>query len=324
MKDKRPGAPPEALIVALALDLGRVTLSEASAYAGVTRSWAWKLARRLASEGVLRLEKRGGVVVLEPGSYSYRALLRVGILRASEYPYIPALARLLESLTRRVEIIVYDEAYRLASDLASGRLHLGMAPAVTLLAVHRLSAGSVLIAGGGSRGGTGVVDAGSGDGHATTMASTMELCAEHLGLPEPRVYAASGDEILRLVSRRAVRYGVVWEPYLYIAKTAGMRTEPCDLPFCCLLGAHRVMEPELDKVARLFADAVGEARRRLRDPVYLEAYARLVGLEPGLVKATVASYEFLEEPPVGDLERLLPLMGRVVLPPDTVRRAVYR
>ena len=305
-------------------DLGEVPLTEAASLAGVSRSWAWKVVRKLEAEGVVKAEKRGGVLIVSPGSNAYRRLLRVGILRASEYPYIIPFKKLLSNVSRNVEVIVYDEAFRLATDLAVGRIHLGMAPAVTHLAVHRLSGGLTGILAGGSSGGTGIVDSGRGEGHASTMTSTMELCAETRRLPLPRVYASSGEEILSLVASGRVRYGVLWEPYLELARRRGLRVESCDLPFCCLLGGHRNLWEEAERIQALFARAVEEARRRLRDPVLVDSYSSLVGLPRELVAATIANYEFLEDPPVSELKRLMDAMRRVVLPPGTLQRAIIR
>lgn len=305
-------------------DLGEAPLTEAASLAGVSRSWAWKIVRRLEAEGAVRVEKRGGVLIVSPGTRAYRRLLRVGILRASEYPYIIPFRRLLAGISSNVEILVYDEAFRLAADLAMGKIHLGMAPAVTHLALHRLSGGLTGIVAGGSRGGTGIVDSGRGEGHATTMTSTMELCAETRGLPWPRIYASSGEEIVSMVARGRVRYGVVWEPYLELARRQSLRVEACDLPFCCLLGAHRSLWGEAERIRDLFSRAVEEARRRLRDPVLVDAYSRLVGLPRDLVAPTIVNYEFIEEPPVDDLERMMDSMRRVVLPPGTLREALVR
>ncbi len=313
----------EVELVAKVIEFGELTLTEAARLSGISKSWAWKLAVRLREEGIITLERRGGVVILRPGPSSFRRILRIGILRASEYPYIIPLARRLEALSSRVDIVVYDEAYRLASDLAVGRLHLGMAPAVTLLSFNRLTNGLLGIAAGGSRGGVGIVEANTGEGHATTMASTMELCAEKSRLPHPRVYARSGRELLELLGRRT-RYSVVWEPYLYQAKRLGYRVEECDLPFCCLLGANHTLIPYVEKIQAMFSDAIAEARKRLGDPVLIEAYSRLIGMDPAIVKATVASYEFLEEPPVEDLLTLSSLIQRVVLPEWSIRRALYK
>jgi predicted transcriptional regulator len=197
-----------------------------------------------------------------------------------------------------------------------------MAPAISLLAAHRLSSGQVYIIGGGSRGGAGFVYSRSGkESHATTMASTMELCAELHGLRGERVYKRSGDEILKSVVEEEVGLGVVWEPYLEIARRRGLRVDPCEAPFCCLLGAHRDLEGESSRLGRTLAQAISEARAGRMD---LQAYSRLVGLPYDLVRRTVESYEFLEEAPIDEISRIMGVLRKTILPDTSSSQAVLK
>ncbi|MEB3860860.1 MAG: winged helix-turn-helix transcriptional regulator [Desulfurococcales archaeon] len=299
---------------------GPLSASELSRILGISRSWAWKKVRRLERLGIVKTSKKGRLLVATPASGSYRAVLRIGILRASEYPYILPLRRLFHDISDRVEVSVYEEAYRLALDLAAGRVHLAMAPLVTLVALHRLTAGRIHIIGGGSSGGSGVVYASSPTrrGHATTMASTMELCAEVKGLPGPRVYMSSGSSILGAVMRGTLEAGVVWEPYLTQAREAGLHVEDCGLPFCCVLGANRSLEPEYDRIGRMMARAVSEASRGRVD---LGAYSRLLGFDRRLVESTITSYKFLEEPPIEEARQLLSYIRSTIVPGRVVEDA---
>lgn len=294
-----------------------LSVAELARILGVSRSWAWKRVKRLEKLGLVEAQRHGKVLALAPSKLSYRAVLRVGILRASEYPYIIPLRRRLHSISDTVKVLVYDEAYKLALDLAAGRVHLAMAPLVTLVALHRLTAGRINIVGGGSSGGSGVIysKAPSGRGHATTMTSTMELCAEVKGLPGPRVYKSSGQAILDAVASGAIEAGVVWEPYLTRAREIGIPVEDCGLPFCCVLGANRALEHEYGRIGRLMEEAVSEASRGRVD---LGAYATLLGFERSIVEATVGSYRFLEEPPVSEARRLLPSIRRTIIPDRSV------
>ncbi len=306
-------------IVRILQEYGPLTLPELSRMLGASKSWTWKLLKRLSEEGVVRVERRGGVLVAAATPLSYREVMRVGILRASEYPYIVPFLDRLSHRYRKVEVVVYDEAFKLSYDIALGKIHLGMAPAISHIVTHRLTGGLVKIVGGGSGGGMGIIDSGTGDEHVTTMTSSMELCAEVRALPGPRVYARSGDEILRLVARGTVRYGVVWQPYLEIARAQGLRVEPCNLPFCCLLWANTSLDAEFDYIKKAFSDSVSEARNRLDDPGLIEKYSRIIGLQPGIVRVTVKSYTFHEEPPVDEVSALFNVIRRVALPEWTLR-----
>lgn len=297
---------------------GPSTISTIAFKLGMAKSSASRKVGLLKEQGLVEVKRIGGVAVVyrvygkqPPGT------VRLGILRASEYPYVIDFARRLRERFRRVEVVVYDEAFRLGLDLASNKVQLALAPAPTLLLAHRISAGRTHIVGGGSAGGAFVIEGRGHSGHATTMASSMELCSEMMKLEPPRVYKGSGAAILEAVRKGETKYGVVWEPYAYLARREGLRAEPCGLPLCCLLGAHESVG-DVSRITRDFSEAVSSARVRLE----VSAYANLVGLDEVLVKETVKSYSFYEEPPVEVLRGLWPHIRSSVLPEDTLDRAL--
>lgn len=316
----------EKRLLELLMDRPGLTPAELTRLTGHTRSWVWKNLASLREKGLVTQEGRGHSSRLLPSPDSYRAVLRLGLLRASEYPYAVPLTRFLHDISGEVQVSVYDDAFTLATHLAEGRIHLAFAPLITLLLTHRASGGRVVVIGGGSRGGSGIVYhqgvfQPATSPHATTMASTMEYCAEKHGLRGPRVYAKGGEELLSLLRRRRVHAAVVWEPYLTRAVGEGFHQKDCGVEFCCVLGAHRALEPVFPRVTRLFEKAVSNARARRVD---LESYARMVGLEPGLVARTVSSYEFFEEPPLEEARRNMTSLMSALLPPRLLHEAFYQ
>ncbi len=306
---------------------GSLTLSEIVEETGYSRSWAWKIVRRLEKRGIVSVARRGGIlrVTMATRNPSVTGVLRIGILRAAEYPYIVELARRLRSRWARVDVLVYDDPYLLQNLLSSGRVHVAMLPAVTALLAYRITRGAVRIIGGGSGGGAAIIENTSADrpGHATTMASSMELCVEKTGLEPPRVYARSGEEILRLVAGGAVRAGAVWYPYAEIARRKGLRVEPCELETCCVMAAHASVEDKFELISREMAESVSWARRRLRSSILVSSLARLIGMPRELVGASLETYTFYEEPPKSVLYKSLRLLRRTVLPDTTVSDAIY-
>ncbi|MEB2837037.1 MAG: AsnC family transcriptional regulator [Desulfurococcales archaeon] len=298
-------------------ELGPTTLSELARTLGLSKGALWKRIRRLAGAGLLSARRVGGALIVEANApKSPPPIVRIGILRASEYPYILGLARRLRDLFYDVSIHVYDEARRLAMDLAAGRVHLAMAPLTTLVLAHRVSGGIVHIIGGGSGGGAFIAwNPTGGRGHATTMSSSMELCAELRGLPGPRVYASSGDEILALLKSGRVRAAALWEPYASRASRLGFEVEDCGLPVCCVLGAHRSLEPLYARIARAMEESVSDARRGAWDP---GAYSRLTGIPAPEVEKTVKHYRLLEEPPRDEAKRLWDFLARAALPKTAI------
>jgi len=307
----------DAEIVGYITENGPTTLSELARALGMAKSALWRRVRRLAEAGILEARRVGGTLIISAGEpRGPPPLVRLGILRASEYPYILGLARRLRDLFHSVKVLVYDEARRLAIDLAAGRIHLAMAPLVSLLLAHRLSGGAVHVVGGGSGGGAVIAwNRDGGTGHATTMASSMELCAELHGLPGPRRYASSGEELLALLARGRVGAAALWEPYASRAARAGFEVEDCGLPVCCLLGAHRSLEPLYPKIAAAMEESVSEARRGEWDP---QAYSSLTGIPAVEAEETARRYTLLEEPPISEVERAWDSISRAAVPPRSL------
>ncbi len=298
-------------------ELGPVTLSELARSLGWSKSMIHRRVMSMASQGVLDVRREGGAVVISLPKGGPPRVLELGIIRASEYPYVMPLLRALRNRYGPVRVKVYDDALQLVNDLAAGRVQLAFAPAVTLLLFNRITRGRIHIVGGGSSGGAVIVRGSSGEGHATSMMSSMEYCAESNSLEPPRVYLKGGDRILEAVARGQVREGVVWEPYASMAKSMGLSVEPCELNTCCLLGANSSVEQEYERVTSMAAQAIAEAKR-----VDLQAYAALIGVDEDLVRRSLASYEFLEEPDRGVLYNMLSSMKGVALPTSSIKEAV--
>ncbi len=298
-----------------------VTLSELARTLGWSKSMVWRRVKRLSDLGLIKVNKQGGILLIYSSNKDHKVvrILRLGILRASEYPYVVRFRKMLRDIYDDVDVIVYDEAFRLALDLSSGRVHLALAPVPSLLLAHRVSMGRVKIIGGGSAGGTGIVIGNGGVGHATTMASTMELCAERRRLEPPRFYMRKGSEILRAIEERRVRQAVLWEPYLTLARDKGFDVEECDIPFCCVLGSHEMLDDSIARIKRLFAEAVSGTRTAGVD---IDVYSNLISMPKDLVARTVGSYTFIEEPPVLEVKKLWGLISKVVMPKDlTLKKA---
>ncbi|MCE4625119.1 MAG: ArsR family transcriptional regulator [Desulfurococcales archaeon] len=304
------------------------TISELVEETGYSRSWIWRRLKKLEKMGVVLLEKKGGIVKarLAKPLPATRSLIRVGIPRAAEYPYILPFRKKLLAYWDKVEITVFDDPFQLASLVAQGKVHLAMLPAVTALLVHRVSGGQVHIIGGGSGGGAGVIfnPHSRREAHITTMASSMEYCAVKEKLPGERLYAHSGVEILESVRMGRVMYGVVWSPYLEEAKRYGLKIEKCDLPACCVLTANASLRGLYTRIGRLFEESVTEARRKLESNVLISAYSRLIGVQRPLLAEAVHNYTFYEEPPLDVLERAFEHIRLAALPRRTVRDAVAR
>jgi len=299
---------------------GPTTLSFISLKLGRSKSMVWRRLVKLRDMGLIGVRKAGGVtIVYRLYERAPPGFVRIGILRASEYPYILEFARLLKSRFVEVRVNVYDEAFKLALDLVSNRVQLAMIPLPTLILAHRISLGKVKIVGGGSYGGAFILEGRAGEGHSTTMASTMEMCAELSKLEGPRRYKSSGAEILRSVQEGEVKYGVVWEPYAAIGRRSGLKSVNCNVELCCLLGSHESMLDSSSYIARSLSEAIASVRRGAYDP---GAYATLTRLPVDLVRETINSYEYYEDIPVDIILKNTNLIKTTVTPDSSLGEAI--
>ncbi len=320
---KRKITDTEYIILQILIDKGPLSIKELSDETGYNRTWIWKKLKNLENKGLVQLTRRGRILIAEyAGKKTVEKILVLGILRAAEYPYIISFYKSLQKRWN-VYLKIYDDPYTLATDLSAGKVHLAMNPVVTLLLAHRISGGHVHIIGGGSGGGAGIIENPEGkQGHTTTMASSMEYCAVKEKLPAPRIYAKGGDEILQNVIEGKTRYGIVWEPYYTLAIKKGLKARRCDLPVCCLLGAHDSLREHYRLIRRLFAISVEWTKKHLTDSNLIETYSNLVELDKKLVKKAILTYKYYPEPPVELLKRNIQLIKETIIPHDLVSQAV--
>ncbi len=298
-----------------------LTIAELARVIGHTRSWIWKNIQKLENKNLVKINRIGGITTVSLTSESYKGLLRIGILRATEYPYILKFIKKIKNIFPNYKLYVYDEAFRLSMDLAIGKIHLAMAPVISILTVHRITGGKVKIIGGGSGGGSGIVYSKKPkDNHATTMASAMEMCAEIKKLPGKRMYMRSGDELLEAVERNKVGMSVVWQPYLEIARKKGFKIESCNLPFCCVLGAHISLHEKYEKIQKMFEKSMLEFKR---EGIDFNVYSSIIGFPEKLVQSTISSYKFFEKPPLKEIEKSIELIKNTVFPPNEWKHAVF-
>ncbi|AFZ70544.1 putative transcriptional regulator [Caldisphaera lagunensis DSM 15908] len=294
-----------------------ITLSELARNVKHSKSMIYKRIKKLEYYGLINIKNQGGVSIILINDQK-NPVISIGILRASEYPYILNFVKGLRDIFDHVNIVVYDNAFKEAVDLSTGKIQLAMNPAISLLAINRLSKGMVHIIGGGSGGGSGIAMNPSGkEGHSTSMMSSMELCAEINKLETPRIYSNSGDEILNKVVSGHVRYGVLWEPYLSIASRNNIKTISCELDTCCLLGANASLSEKYEKITKIFSKTISTFKM-----TNLDGYANLIGMPLDLVKQSVKNYTFFEEPDKNYLKKNLSNIRNVVLPYNVIEQSV--
>ncbi len=280
-----------------------LSVTEAAARLGASKSAVSELARRLEEEGLLRRVRRGPLVLLYPvrgaaGAARRGRRLAIGLVRAAEYPFVIRFASELARLGYEVEYRVYGNGLDATYDLVTGRVDLALTPLPTQLLFYALT-GRLRILGSGVTGGAAVFRVPGGpEGVAyTTRASTMEVClrlSEAGGRVRRLVYASSGLEIVEAAERRRAGYVAVWEPYASMLEGRASRVAGCDelgIAACCTLAAsvERLGPEERRRVARAYAKALAEFWGGVNEQE-VRAYAELVGIPLPRLRRALRSY----------------------------------
>ncbi|NPA75557.1 MAG: transcriptional regulator [Euryarchaeota archaeon] len=143
-----------------------------------------------------------------------RGMVRVGILKAIEYPGV----LLAASDMKNVKLKVYTNAFKLTRDLAEGYIDVGCSPLITqtlFALVHR----SIHINGGcGFNGGGVVFRKGKPERFGSTELSTMEFSLRRFmelrGMDGEILYFSRVEEMKRAIEAGTVDAVAIWEPYL--------------------------------------------------------------------------------------------------------------
>ena len=289
-----------------------ITQAELVKLTSLSRSRVSEILRQLEREGrVIRIRHAGKTYIVKLSCYTHKnkiKTLKLGILRALEYPFIIPFMKKLRERGFRVQLYVYDNAIPATHELSRGSLDLALTPLVTQFYFHELT-GALKIIGGGALGGAYIVlssnkaniainDLEHMNG-ASTKISTMELCGLAVTKGKfNRVYVNKVEDYLKYMVRKIVDYSIIWQPYAKILEERKCRIlakcEDVIGPYyCCTLAINTGISDNLiDLITRLYIDAFKGLQDNVKD--YMKALARIIDIDEGYVNYSLNSYSFIE------------------------------
>ena len=293
-------------------------LVEATGYSKSTISYFLK---KLEGKGVVyrRRERGSGFRVWLKGSESSSKLIRVGIVRAAEYPFIFDFKSRLEGRGLGVHLRVYEDGVSLMSDLVRGRIDVGLSPLVTQLVFYAASRGKFkIVASGVSGGGSMILRRGVALGDVrragSTLASTMDACLtaylRERGLSDVEVVYFDGPQrMVEALERGEVEMLSIWEPYSSMLEAEGHKRVARFSEFmgvfpCCVLAMN--LEEELEE---LVAESLAESLSKKDYVDYAPKLGSLINAEPGVIRRCLAEYEFHPKFEARDVKDYLRVVG---------------
>ncbi|MHC1628604.1 MAG: hypothetical protein ACXQTI_07230 [Candidatus Nezhaarchaeales archaeon] len=296
--------------------------SEISETTGFSKSTISYFLSKLESEGkiVRKREPNVGYRVWLKGFESDSKLLKIGIVRAAEYPFIFELKSRLEDEGFGIYVKVYDDGVALMSDLVVGKINAGFSPLVTQLMFYAASRGRFKIIASGVSGGGSIIlrrDVELNDVRiaGSTMASTMDACLKAYlkdkGLSDVEViYFDNPKSMVEALDKGVVQMLSIWEPYSSLLEMKGHKriarfTDYLgDFP-CCVLAVNPMDEGSFNSIVEALKDVL--SRRNYTSEI--SKLSSLLGVDLRLLRKSLKEYVFHSEFTIKEVKDYLKSVG---------------
>lgn len=307
----------------------------------ISRSYLGKNCKIIPSSGLInesKLKIRTGNFGRQHGE---RKRLKLGMIRASEYPFIIAFEKLLrEEYEVQLEPIVYENGLNLSRDLSQFKIDLGIAPVITHFVFFSTGSPIKMLAPAGSGGASIFVRKTRTDRRynlrvATTKLSTMELMLrssikrrEISGHSSARYYQSPRRMIDSLLSGE-VDAACVWEPYgtqlmrnRNVRRLARYEDEDGN-NVCCALAAGNHLEPDfLERITGTFQESIDAFNRNPEE--YYPAYSKLMRFDEKVTRVSAGEYGHPFVLDSGKLASQFEQAGVAIPSPGSVQDAVLK
>lgn len=295
------------LIRKLLEERGSLLQSDIPKLSGISKSRTSEILRKLEREGYIKREKVIGKNVKV--SLLNRKVLKIGIIRAAEYPFVVPFMERLRSEGYIPLLEVFENGVEATKALALGKVDLAFSPLITQLVFSSMS--DIEIIGAGAKGGGALVGE-QGELVGTTVLSSMDLWV-HMSSTRSKVTPFdSAESLVKSLKLREVDRIAIWEPYVTRLRMEGYKVEEFDHLHCCTL-ASRLEEGE--KFKRIYQDAfqlfLAHKER------WGEIYAGLIGEDPKVLLSSLANYEFDWRLDEGYVKKVVTNLGFTLKPKIT-------
>ncbi len=273
------------------------------------------LSKSTVSEILSDLESRGEVIRKEISTRSYRVwralhfpspfpnLLRLGILKSTEYAYLVTAA-----LKNNVIVKLFDDPIDLTRALSQGRVDMAASPLLTqtIMGILIKNFKIVRVV---AKNGSGIVFSGSQTGiFGTTEMSTMDrnlrkFLAKYSG--KSIHYFNSPESMIESLRIGEIEGLAIWEPYLTRLKEGGFKVryfnEIMGDFICCSLAINTeslsINRKRIDDFLRTYDRICG---RKIGEEEF-NVLAKILRFDPTLIKRSIESYKFCPESDVNEV-----------------------
>ncbi|MBC7114056.1 MAG: hypothetical protein PWR09_778 [Archaeoglobi archaeon] len=226
--------------------------------------------------------------------------LRVGILRASEYPHVLLALSEIQNEGIETHLEIFENALDATSAAVSGRIDVVFSPMITQLVFSLVTRRMLIWASCGFNGGGLVLRGERIRRIASSELSTMERVLSTMERMEDAEikYSRSAEEMIGMLERGEVDAIAIWEPYLSMMKERGYRTVYFSEKFgdyiCCTAGVSSEFLEEnreiFRKFAKIYKKASEEIEERFQEASML--LSSVLGIPKRIVEESMRNFKF--------------------------------
>ncbi|WP_338600261.1 MarR family transcriptional regulator [Sulfolobus tengchongensis] len=271
-------------VVSILKEKGPIPQTELIKLAGLSKSRLSEVLSELEKEGIIRRRRILGKNL--EVSLSQERFLRLGIIRAAEYPFIIPFIKNLERKGYIVSVKIYDNGIDVTRDLVEGKLDLGLSPIITQLTFSAIF-GNIRIIAGGAKGGGGIVGKAC-NRIASTVMSSMEIWAFNEFKNVDIVPSYSPYQMIEYLEKGTVNGIAIWEPFLTFLERKGHRVHRFAPLHCCTLAVKEGLDWE--KIKKIYEESFSWFKSSMDR--WISDYSNLLDVDYNILKEASKNYEF--------------------------------
>ncbi|QGA54840.1 MarR family transcriptional regulator [Sulfolobus sp. E5-1-F] len=271
-------------VISILKEKGSLPQSELGKLSGLSKSRLSEVLSELEKEGIIKRRKVLGKNL--EVSLSQDRFLRLGIIRAAEYPFIIPFIKNLENRGYNVTVKIYENGIDLTKDLVEAKLDLGLSPIITqmiFLTIYR----NIRIIGGGAKGGGGIIGK-TCTRIASTVMSSMEMWAFREFRNIEIIPSYSSYQMLDFLEKGVVDGIAIWEPFLSILERKGYKVHRFTPLHCCTLAVRDNMDWE--KIRGIYEESFSWFKSSMDR--WISSYSNLLNIDYNILKEASKNYEF--------------------------------
>ncbi len=283
---------------------------------GISKSYLSEKLREMEINGLIKRREISKRTILV--SLNHDKILKIGVLKASEYAAVFLTAKELNDYY--VKIKIYDNGIQELKDLLLKKIDVAFAPVVTGFIIHLIDKRIRLISF-CAKGGSGIVHKGKINKIGSTLFSTMDLNTRiYLNFDVRNIkYFDSPEELIDAYRKKAVDAITIWEPYL--SSVEGEKIIVGRENVCC--GALII---DFNKKIKEFIEKYIENTDALRNGEKIDKAVKATSLylkfDEKRIAESLKSYNFVWEVDKGEIKKNLENM-KIFVPDDLVDSYIF-